>query len=287
MKYNKTLFFACAAALTLMASCSKEENKHIKFYGTVETQEAKCLYDPTGNVGVSNVVWAMNEPIVVFGASGVANYEVSDITDNTATFGHVDGANVDLDPIHYAVSNFITGTNTLNADGTLTVNINSNVTDFGGKVIPFMAAKTDNQNLHFKHLGGMLALSCTPTLSPNEKTYVVKSVTISSNSHKLAGEYQITFDATTPLLTDPSTSNTPTTLTYTSTSTQWYNAGVAATVYLPIVPGTYDNFTINFYYETRKKNGGDLINDNASFTRSLNSGNFTIEAGKVYTLNLN
>lgn len=274
MKHNKTLFFACAAALTLMASCSKEELSTMRFHATIDNNDAKCAYNGT------NVVWNNNETITIFSsyATNGETWRASTITTNGqgAEFVHegpsvMEGHN---DVTCYAVSNVMSGS--LSGE-TLNVTINPNVN--ASNPIAFMAAKTTNNTLHFQHLGGMLALTYAEQYNPTGqyKSYQLNSVTISSTSHQLAGSHQINFDATTGTPSFATTTNGSTSLTYTTDQK-------SGTIYFPLVPGTYSNFTISFNI-TRFKNK-DNTGASHTVTRSLNSGNFTIEAGKVYTLSL-
>lgn len=263
MKHNKTLFFAFAAALTLMASCSKEELSPLRFHATIDNNDAKCAY-----VG-DQVVWNENEAIKIFSAGNTSGETwTANVTDAlNATFTHVGHSTMEGEETttYYAVSNVLTGNNNRLSGETLSVNINSAVT--ADAPTTFMASKSAGCDLHFKHFSGLLQFDYTASNFPtkgNLKGATLASISISTTDadNYLAGVFGISFNDEGHPTAVPQSGATKT-LTYTTS----INSG---RLYFPIMPGHYDNLTVTF---TCKKN-----NKSGSFTKTYS--NVTFAAGQ-------
>lgn len=237
MKHNKTLFFAFAAALTLMASCAKEELSPLRFHATIDNNDAKCAFNG------SQVVWNTNETIKIFSAGNTTGetWNATVIDALNAEFTHVGHSTMEGEETttYYAVSNVLTGSNNSLNGETLSVNINSAVT--ANAPITFMASKSTGCDLHFKHFSGLLQFEYNATFPNNMKNYALQTISVASNN-PLCGNFNITFDGNVP--TAVAQTGSANTLTYNATA----NSG---TVYFPIMPGTH-NLTITF---TAIKNG--------------------------------
>lgn len=269
MKHNKTLFFACAAALTLMASCSKEELSPLRFHATIENNDAKCAVDGT------QVVWHTTEAIKIF-ALGNANGEtwnatVGDDAQN-ATFTHQGHSNMEgvETTTYYAVSDVISS-GSLNTNGTLNVTINPTVNAINP--IAFMASKSTGCDLHFKHFAGMLKFDYSveniPTSGGN---WTLESISIRANGAALSGNFNITFDDN-GVPTAVANSGNGNTLTYNTTAT-------TGTVCFPVMPGDYSNFAIVF---TIKKNKQSKQTCTKTFngTLSMEKGQLRVVGGTI------
>lgn len=230
MKHIKTLFFAFAAALTLLASCSKEELSPLRFHATIDNNDAKCAYNGT------QVVWNEDEPIKIFSANASTGETwTANVGDDAlnAEFEHIGTSALEgASGPFYAVSNVISS-GSLSGE-TLSVNINSAVN--ASAPITFMASKSTGHDLHFKHFSGLLAFDYNVSLPHNKAS--LQSIAISTTNKALSGEFTITFDANGVPAAVPQ-SGSSNTLTY-STSAK------SGTVYFPIMPGSYDNLTITF-----------------------------------------
>lgn len=265
MKHNKTLFFACAAALTLMASCSKEELSPLRFHATIENNDAKCAVDVPNN----NVVWNDNEVINIY-ASGNESGETwiaSRVDAQNATFTHQGHSNMEgvETTTYYAVSNVISS-GSLNTNGTLNLTINPTVNALNP--IAFMASKSTGCDLHFKHFAGMLKFVYSVENIPTNGTWTLESISIRANGAALSGNFNITFDAN-GVPTAAANSQNGNTLTYNTTAT-------TGTVCFPVMPGDYSNFAIVF---TVKKN-----KQTKTCTKTFN-GTLSMEKGQLRVVN--
>lgn len=255
MKHNKTLFFAFAAALTLMASCSKEELSPLRFHATIDNNnDAKCAYNGT------QVVWNNGETIKIFAdATGATTGEtwtanVIDALNAEFTYNGTSALEGASGPF-YAVSNVISSGN-LNGE-TLTVNVNSAVN--ASAPITFMAAKAEDHNFKFKHFAGLLQFEYVVSAFPQNKTNL-QSIAISTTNKALSGAFTITFDAN-GVPAAVSQSGSSNTLTYSTSAT-------SGTVYFPIMPGSYDNLTITF--TAYRPNGNKTFTCTKTFNNSNN-----------------
>lgn len=260
MKHNKTLFFACAAALTLMASCSKEELSPLRFHATIENNDAKCAVNGT------QVVWHTNEAINIY-ASGVPgetwNATVGDDAQN-ATFTHQGSSAMENlgTTTYYAVSDVISS-GSLNANGTLNVTINPTVN--ASNPIAFMASKSNDNNLHFKHFAGMLKFDYQVSNLPNKFNLQSIKISTTDEGKALSGDFVISFDEN-GVPTATVGNNATNTLTCNTTAT----TGI---VCFPVMPGEYSNFVITF---TIKKNN----NQTKTCTKTFN-GTLSMEKGQL------
>lgn len=242
MKHTKTLFFAFAAALTMMVSCAKEDLSPMRFHATIDNNDAKCT------INGGSVIWNSNELVHIYSSSSTLttgeDWSATSIAGGglNADFVHTGTSAYETSPmgtVYYAVSDVISS-GSLNGS-TLSVNINSNVD--ASSPIAFMAAKSNGTDcfLPFKHFSGLLQFDYSMT---NAGNYQLSTIEIRTDK-PLCGEFSISFDA----------NGVPTATAQGSTSnTLIYNTNANfGSVYFPIMPGTYETFDIVFTATKKNK----------------------------------
>lgn len=241
MKRFTSVLFA-ATIVAFAASCQKEIEQVVVPEGngfTVLTAKTdNDLKTRTSLDGVS-VVWTKDDKITAFDSEGVPHYP-STATELQNEAGTIVKFTVPTESPEYAVypvvsQNMVDGQ--IPAKIPVSQNAKSGSFDNGANVA--IAKVTDPDDIHFKNVGGLLAVKINAT------EHTITSIKISAEGTNMTGDILSSIDAEGNVNTSFSTAGDAEVADYVEiTSSSGFEVG--QTYYAVVAPGTYNNVTVVF-----------------------------------------
>lgn len=264
MKKDLYLLVALMTLVSIfsLVACQKEGDGKILFTATIETPSTQSKTAIT-NTGV--MTWLNGDQIAVFdnGGNGVVSHLTATPTGNhkTADFTLVSGYEEPSDGPYYAIYPASIAT-TYN-----TITLPTEYTYDGSRFDAPMYAYSNNNQLVFKNLCGVMQLNLTANKSIN-------SIVITTDQ-AIAGEFSLDYNGGNPNMIAPQNNNGNTLTINFDNSVDCSGSGQNFYVYLPI--GNYSEMSITFY-----------STDASYCTKSLQSGQtFIVGRNTLNPLNFN
>ena len=230
-----------ATIVAFAASCQKEIEQVVVPEGngfTVLTAKTDNDLKTKTSLNGVNVVWTAQDIITAFDSEGTRFTSDAPVLQNEA--GTIVKFTVHTESPEYAVypvvsQNMVNGQ--IPAKIPISQNAKSGSFDNGANVA--IAKVTDPNDIHFKNVGGLLAVKIKAT------THTIKSIKISAEGTNMTGDILSSIDAEGNVTTSFSTAEDADVADYVEITAN-PSFEVEATYYAVVAPGTYNNVTVVF-----------------------------------------
>ena len=235
-----------ATIVAFAASCQKEIEQVVVPEGngfTVLTAKTDNDLKTRTSLNGLNVVWTAEDVITAFHSGGYCSSEKTELQNEEGTIVKFTVPTKSPEYAVYPVVSQDMVNGQIPAKIPISQNAKSGSFDNGANVA--IAKVTDPNDIHFKNVGGLLAVKIKAT------THTIKSIKISAEGTNMTGDILSSIDAEGNVNTSFSTAGDAEVADYVEiTSSSGFE--VEQTYYAVVAPGTYNNVTIVFTDEDGK-----------------------------------